>query len=625
MYIREVKTKLKGKEYIVHRLVESYKNIEGKPRQRVIMHLGTIDVPKNRWKELAYLLEQRISGQISFQSFTPELDGIADELFARGSYAKSKNQVHERALQNRDLVTVDLNSIQTIETRSLGPELVADHQWQQLEFDHILEQCKMTENQRSVAKALIIGRLINPASELETRRWFNDATALSEMTNSEIKGIGKDIFYETADVLYENKDKIEKHLYNKETTLFSLERKCFLFDLTNTYMEGSADNNPLAQYGKSKEKRTDCPLVAMALMVDEKGFPVYSRIYKGNTGEPQTLQEVLTDLNDKNFGFNRLEKPILIMDRGIATSKNVEFLQTEGYAYIVIERSPTEKQYKSEYEMLKTALDKPDSDKVANQLGWSKIEDKTDVYVMKQPNEAGVHVLALSLKREAKKLSMDKLKESRFLEDINKLKHSVESGNIMKPLKIGERIGRLKQKYSGIASCYEIEIVIHESKADCAKSITITSKPQIKQRPILAGCYVIETNQTDMSTEEVWKTYITLTRIEAAFRDLKSELGMRPIFHHKEERTKSHLFIGVLAYHLLVSIETRLRMAGDHREWKTVKSLLSTHQRTTVVMTGENNEVYQIRLSGNPEGVHQEIYKKLGIKDRLKRRKNVIK
>ena len=626
MYIREVKTKNKGKEYIVHRLVESYKNEEGNPRQRVIMHLGTLDIPKNRWKELAFLLEERIKGQITFASFTPELDEIANELYARGAFSKSKDEVKKASIKERELVTVDLNSIQTCESRSLGPELVANNQWEQLEFDIILNKCKLTENQKAVAKALVIGRLINPSSERETWRWFNTSTSLVEMTNVDIKGIGKDIFYETGDILYQNKDTIEEFLYKKETELFSLERKCYLFDLTNTYLEGSYDNNDLAQYGKSKEKRADCPLVAMALMVDEKGFPVYSRIYEGNTGEPKTLQEVLSDLSKRTVTiFDSIDKPIMIMDRGIATSENIKFLSEEGYSYIVIERKPTEKEYEKEYSALKSELEKNLEERDLENIGWNKIESKTDVYVSKKAVNDGSEVLALSLKREAKEMAMDKLKEDRFIEDINKLKKSIEKGSILKPSKIGERIGRLKQKYSGIASCYDMEIVLNEEDTERATNLVISKKPQGVQRPILAGAYVIKSNKTDLCAEEIWSTYMTLTRVEAAFRDLKSELGMRPIFHHKENRTKAHLFIGVLAYHLLVSIETRLRDGCEHREWKTIKSVLSTHQRSTVIMTGENNEIYNLRISGNPEMQHQEIYKKLNIRDMLKRCKNVIK
>jgi len=623
MYIREVKTKIKGKTYIVHRLVEAYKTVEGKPRQRVIMHLGTLDVPKNRWKELAYLLEQRVLGQTAFLSLTPDLDTLADELHARGSFSKSKPQAQEQAEQERDLATVDLNSVSMSESRSLGPELVCDHMWNKLGFEEILEDCRMKPQQISVAKALILGKLIHPSSELDTWRWLNTRTALVEMTPRDIAGLGKDLYYEVADILYANKDKIEMDLYTRETTLFSLERRLFLFDLTNTYMEGDAKGNGLAKYGKSKEKRQDCPLISLALMVDDKGFPVYSRICKGNQSEPKALNEVLEELETNGSMYTGGKKPIIVMDRGIATRANITIMKEKGYSYTVIERGPAEKEYEASYEELKGILQEENSQEKLSNLGWQQIGTKNGVYIKGVECEDFTKVLCYSVRKEAKELSMDRLKEQRFLEDIEKLKKSIEAGNIMIPHKVGERIGRIRQKYPGIGTCYDIDIIYGEDQK-LAKSLQWSKKRVGEQRPILAGCYVIETDRKGLNAEEIWHDYITITRVEAAFRDLKSELGLRPIYHQTEERTKSHLLIGVLAYHLLVGIENTLLEKGDHREWKTIKSVLSTHQRATIIFTGEDRTVYNIRVSGNPESEHLFIYNCFGIKDCMKRKKTMV-
>jgi len=512
-------------------------------------------------------------------------------------------------------VRVDLNSIATSDTRSLGSELVANHMWDKLGFEDILRKCGIRQKRLSVAKALIMGRLLNPSSELETWKWFNNRTALTEMMPTNIAGIGKDIFYETADTLYKHKEKIELELYNKETSLFSLERKVFLFDLTNTYFEGAAKANGIAKYGKSKEKRTDCPLVALALVVDATGFPVYSRVYEGNQSEPKTLADVLKELKKLNGIFLDGRKPTLIMDRGIATTDNIAILKKDGYLYTVIERSPKEKEYQTEYEELKALLSQNNIEGIAT-AGWTVVKDS--VYAKKTMHEGMTRVLSFSVKREEKELAIDTLKEQRFLEDIEKLKASVEKGNIILPSKVGERIGRLRQKYGGISGCYEIKIEYTEDNQQRTKSIEWTKKTRREQRLALMGCYVIETNAPDVDVEEIWHNYMTLTRVEAAFQDLKSELGMRPIYHQKEERTKAHLFIGVLAYHLLVGIEHVLQQNNDNREWKTIKSVLSTHHRTTVILMGEDKTIYHIRVSGNPETAHIQIYKCFGIKDKLK-------
>lgn len=623
MYIRETKTKGKYNSYIKHSLVEAYRDNNGSPRQRTILQLGTIDIPKNRWKELAFLLEQRVLGQSSLSVFSSDLEKTADELYSRAEFAKSKVQLKEQAEHNRDLVKIDLNSASFTDSRSLGPELAADFIWRFIGVEDVLKNCGMSDKQISVAQTLICGKLISPSSEIETWRWFNNRTALAEMTPENIVGLGKDSFYDISDLLYKNKENIEIALFNRETSLFALERRLFLFDLTNTYIEGSAKHNEKGNHGKSKEKRTDCPLISLALVVDEKGFPVYSRIYKGNQSEPQTFSEILLELKKESLVFNHDQKPVIIMDRGIATKGNIDILKEEGFSFTVIERSPKEREYVTEFSELKAALASEDTVNYLQIHGWQHIGNNSDVFVKGIEKETCTNVLALSLQKEAKELSIDRLKEERFLEDITKLKKSVESGNIILSYKVSERIGRLRQKYIGIAGCYDMEIETKDDKS-FAKSIRWTRKDIHSKRMTLAGCYVIETDRKNLSAEEIWNDYTTITRVESAFRDLKSELGLRPIYHQKEERTDAHLFIGVLAYHLLVGIESILREKGDHREWKTIKSILSTHQRSTIILTGEDKTVYNIRVSGKPEEEHLKIYDSLGIKDRLKKKKWLV-
>ena len=626
MFIREVKTRkkrgTKGGHYTVHRLVESYRNENGDPRQRTIMHLGTIDLPENRWKELAFLLEQRYLGQMSFTSRSPDLEQMADDLFARAEFAQARPAAEQKAKDERDLVTVDLNSVRTGQSRSLGPELAVQTVWDDLGLADLLRQNHFSERQVSVAQALVFGKLIEPGSELSTWRWFQEKTALVEMTPEDISELGKDSFYEVGDLLFGIKEALELELYNKETELFRLGRRLFLFDLTNTYFEGNGLKNSLAHRAKSKEKRLDCPLVSLALLVDDQGFPVYSRILQGNQSEPETLSAVLEDLQSKTELRLDQQKPILIMDRGIATTENLRLIRQKQFDYTVIERAPTEKDYEEEYSELKGLLDRQASAEELAAAGWQPVRDGLTVYARPVDIPEGTHVLVFSLLKEAKELAMDEQKEQRLTEDLRNLRKSVRKGSILLPEKVSVRIGRIRQKYPGYASLYEIDPVIDESGK---KAVDLTWKKKIvaDQRPILAGCYVIETNRQQLTAVDIWQEYITLTRVESAFRDLKSELGLRPVYHQNAQRTKAHLFISVLAYHLLVGMETRLRRQDDHREWKTIRSILETHQRTTVMMTSQDNEVIQIRVSGIPESAHHEIFKRLGVKDRLKRTKTI--
>ena len=655
MFIRTATTTAKGKKYYKQRLVESYRTREGKVRQRVIMDLGNIEkeIPKTQWKELSTLLEMRLNGQTTYISYSEELEKYADMLYATSVYSKSKSEITEQTKKEKDFDTIDINSIQVSEARQVGPEIVAKSVWDELGLESLFRSCEFSENEISVSMALIIGRLINPSGEAETHRWFQNRSALIEMTPNDISGIGKDIFYTTGDLLYENKEKIESYLYEKETSLFTLERRIFLFDLTNTYFEGNAKGSALAFHGKSKEKRSDCPLVSMALMVDGSGFPVYSRIYEGNVSEPKTLKEVIQDVKNNTPSIASIAPPVFIMDRGIAIEENIKFLKSSGYGYILVERTNIAKEYQDEFNSLKTHIDKKSEN--LEEFGWeairspSRVEEgkeeevlgRIKVYVKEvekaeedveseqivEDNKDSVgnglikRILTLSLGKESKELAINARKETRFLEEIQKVQKSISKGRLKLTEKVNIKIGRLYQKFIGITNSYDVVVETLPDDPAKVKSLTIKEKEDKSNIEALAGTYVIETNQVHLSKTEVWELYTVLTKVESAFRDLKSELGLRPIFHKKDIRTEAHLFISMLAYHFLVAIEYRLSMKGDNRCWRTIKNILSTHQRTTVNCVNANGKILYLRVSTVPEPQHLEIYHNLNISDPLKRLK----
>jgi transposase len=296
------------------------------------------------------------------------------------------------------------------------------------------------------------------------------------------------------------------------------------------------------------------------------------------------------------------------MDRGIATAKNIALMQTLGFPFIVVERAPKEQEFLSVFETEKDSFERLET------------SPQQAIYLRKETSVIGSRVLVLSEGRKAKEDAMDALKEKRFLEDITKLASSVANKNITSIDKVHQRIGRLKQKYPSIAKHYDIDV---ETANDKASRVIWSKKVSREQRTILTGCYVIETTHQEFSASEIWRLYTTLTRVEDAFRSLKTDLGVRPVYHQLGERTKGHLFISVLAYHLLICIEQKLLECGDHRSWSTIRKTLSTHARSTVVMTDVNGQIHHIRVSGIPETVHQELYHILDVKDPLKRKRHI--
>lgn len=611
MFIREVTTnnKKNGVTYVNHKLVEAYRNENNEVRQRIIMNLGTLTIPREDWKKLALALECMLSGQETLFTDSSEINEIAAKAIENNRLIQKKTDVKALREENKQLITADLNSFNTTEDRSLGSEIVANNEWNRLKFDDILRKCKFDNKEISLVKAVVIGKLIEPSSDLAVLNWLQKRSSINEMLSVDLSTIGKDLIYEISDKLIMHKDLIEKELRKQEESLFQTVPKVFLYDLTNTYFEGVCIENDLAAHGKCKSKRTDCPLVTLALAVDDYGFPVYSKIYAGNQSEPETLKDVLEKLLEDKTNLFQYVTPTFVMDRGIATQDNIELMKEMKLNYIVIERGAVEKKYKTEFENAKTDFEK------INTATKSEYGDKNDVYIKKiDHSEEICRVLCISEGRERKEIAIDEKKEERFLTDISKIKASIDKGTIKVPGVAFERVGRLKQKYSSMAKYYDITIIEDETTKKVT-DLKWTKKTVRKERTLLSGCYVIETTHKDYDALEIWKLYMTLTNVEGAFRSLKTDLGMRPVYHHNQKRTEGHLFISVLAYHLLINIERRLREKNDHRKWSTIKTELSTHRRSTIVFTDLNNEINHLRVSGIPESNHKEIYKLLEVKD----------
>jgi len=614
MHIAAIKTtnKKTGAVYVNYKLVESVRTEAG-PRNRIIMNLGQLDLSKDDLKKLAMVLEGRIRGQLSLFESEEHVAVEADRIMSHIDFnqlRKVDKELREQQPVKSTAVPVYPERTTVTETRSLGPELVAHHMWQELGLDEILKSCGLNQYQVDLVESVVVGRLVDPGSELRTFEWLKKRTALVEMLAEDVARVSLNSFYEIADRLLSHKDFVEKRLREKENNLFGGDGTLFLYDLTNTYFEGSCRRNELGKRGHSKEKRSDCPLVVLALLVDPRGFPVFSQIYKGNQSEPETLEAVLDRLEENSQGA-LLFKPTLVMDRGIATRGNLDLMIKRGYAYVVIERRNIQKEYREEFEQAREEFE--------------IIHTSSDqqVLVKKIVAEHGARVLAFSESKKEKEESMDRLQEERLINDLQRLRQSVVKKNIILISKVSQRIGRLLERYPSVAKYYDINYVADENNKE-AMDIVWEKKAVRDERSILTGCYVIESSQEELTAPDIWKMYNTLTQVEYAFRCLKTDLGVRPVHHQIERRTQGHLFISVLAYHLLIAIETRLRENGDKRKWSTIKRVLSTHTRSTVVLQGEGGVVHYVRVSGQPEGEHRDIYRKLGVKDPLKSKQFTI-
>jgi transposase len=470
-----------------------------------------------------------------------------------------------------------------------------------LQLDAILEKAGLSEGARRLTLAMTLNRLIHPASELAMPEWIR-TTALGDILGVEFDELAEDALYRNLDKLHEHRVAIETALAERERDLFGLDQTVFLYDVTSTYFEGRARSNGKAQRGYSRDHRGDCKQVLVGLAVNQEGFPLAHEVFAGNRHDSTTLEEMLKAL-DERVGLRPGQT--VVVDRGMAGRQNVEQIRGRGLHYLVAEPYAERKDWAGEF---------ADSDEfVAVERVPSPrnpYQKKSTIQVKMRRMDGETHVLCLSSERKEKDRAIRELHEKRLLADLEKLNKRVAKGKGRgtKPAEVRESIGRLKERYSRVARYYRMEY------DEANKTFTYQleeSKRAVAEK--LDGSYLLKTDREDLTADEAWRIYILLTRAEAAFRTLKSPLAERPIFHHKECRVEAHIFLCVLAYHLLTAIEKTLLDGGAHTSWATVREQLKTHQVNTIVLPTDGGIELRIRKATTPEPIHQEIYRQLGI------------
>jgi len=573
MFIKEIKTRNKktGTEYIKHALVESVRTEKG-PRQRTVMQLGHLKLVRQCWPQLVAELECRISGQptldIPGTKISPAVKTAANTAMNNFTIHKSR-RIENRKNTEGEEVLINLNDVCNSKYRSFGAEFVAHSTWNDLKLPQKLKGLNFTPKERSLAEAIVSGRLIKPASELATWEWLRNNSCIGELTEVSLDNAGLTSVYNIGDKLLKYKDEIVKHLLEREKQLHPGRETLYLFDLTNFYFEGQALGNSIAKYGKSKEKRYDCPLVSLGLIVDSSGFPVASEVFPGNIGEPKTLTEILGKMGYFEDYLPEM-LPTLVMDRGIATKDNVKLLKEKSLPYIFITRGPRNAAYLEEFENHESD---PEFQKIVRNNKEIKIKK-----IYKSDSDT-VEVLCISEGKKAKEAAICRRWTERASEDLAGLQNSINKGNIKQIDKINKKLGRLEERYAGLNKYFSIDILEDKSRVGYASELKFSEKQvfdldEDKSNP-LHGTYVIEMVHKDKSAEDIWTLYMTLTRVEEAFRCMKSDLGTRPVYHQIARRTKGHLFISVLAYHLLINIEYKINKAGDSRRWSTIRDVLT--------------------------------------------------
>ena len=572
-------------KYYTHRLVESKRDSMGKVYKQTILNLGSnyAVVAELDWSILTDRVQNILIGQESLlfleDHIESEAQRIASIIIKRDGQVVDSNKELDSNYQHVDVTTLRNSDVKTV-----GAEHLAFETAKKLNIPEILATCGLSKRDVDSAFASIMGRLLSPGSEVSTSQYLKNNSALDEVIGTDFTQMHKERLYKISDILLKHKNVIEDKLYNQEKNLFALKEIVTLYDLTNTYFEGESRANENAAFGRSKEKRTDCPLVTLALVLDGSGFPKKTHIFKGNISEATTLELMLNTLGSK--------EAIVVMDAGIATEDNIEWLNDNNYKYLVISR--------------KRKQELPDIEGV---IVKNEPNNKVTTFLLKNEKESELYCHSENMARRTTIMSEKYIE--RFIKELQKLSDGLtKKGSIKKYDRINQKIGRLKEKYSKVALQFDIKIIADDKKE---KVTQLTWEHQPDKQSKEPGIYCIRTNQTELNNKEIWDTYRMLNDVEAAFRTLKTDLGLRPIYHQKTDRISGHIFISVLAYHILHAIRYQLLANNITDSWQTIQSKLSTHYRVTTTLKQKDNKTLHIRKSMQANPQQKAIYKACNI------------
>ena len=595
MFIRATRTGTArdGSARLSHRLVENQRQ-DGKVRQTTLLNLGRhFSIEREAWPLLCERIQELLGGQptLGLDPAPQEIEAEARRITAR----LVERQGEETA--GADWETVDIGSVRDMDGRTIGVEHAALSALEALGLPALFDELGFNRRQRCCALGSIIARMAHPGSERETNRWLRRTSAAGEMLGFDFGQVSDMALYRASDTLVSHQERIEDHVFGTVESLFGLEPTITLYDLTNTFYEGQARGQPKAARGHSKEGRTDAPLLTLGLVLDGSGFVRRSGVFAGNVTEAHTLGSMLESLGAPQGG-------VVIMDRGIATKANLVWLRRQGYRYLVVSRDTTRVFDTGQAATRVVTSSRGTVDVYAEEAGCE--EDDGTPY-------REVLLRCHSASRETKERGILERFQKRFEDGLRDLNEGLSRPRTRKGLDhVQRRIGCLEKANARVARHYEITVTPDD---EGAKALAISWTLSAAEGSMMShpGVYCLRSNILDLDAETLWRTYVTLTDVEAVFRSLKSELGLRPIFHHTQRRADGHLFISVIAYQAVQLLRTRMNRAGASDSWTSIRHALRPLQRTTTTFTRRDGRTLHVRKTALADDQQAVIYHAMGI------------
>jgi transposase len=564
MYLRRCYREKDGKRHAYWALVESYRTVRG-PRQRIVAWLGAMD-------ESGRMGVKRCAGAQSCQQ---------TDLFVEAG--------------EPEWVEVDLKGVRVERTRRFGGPWLGRTLLRELELDRFLDE-NLSRGREQIpwplmAMVLVLGRLCDPSSELRLAEQFYEHSALPDLLGVPSEKVNEDRLYRALDALLPHKAELEKHLRHKLGELFDLDYDLLLYDVTSTYFEGEAKGNPLAQRGYSRDHRPDCKQVNLALVVSRGGMPVGYEVFAGNRHDSTTLEEIVAHIERLHGRAQR----IWVLDRGMVSEENVEFLKQGGRRYIV----GTPKSLLKQYERELLAED------------WRAVHEGLEVRLCPAADGAEVFILCRSAQRQQKEQAIHARFEKRIEEGLRKIESACKKRR-QNPLLVAQRVGRLLGGNTRAAGLFQVEV---ETESDGSARLRWSKSERWRDWARLSeGCYLLRSNVLDWTAQELWRAYIQLTEAEDAFHIQKSDLQIRPVWHQKVERVQAHILVCFLAYVLWKTLEAQCRQAGLGDEPRQVFRELSEIALVDVVLPTRKGITLRKRCIGQPNQHQLVLLQRLGLK-----------
>jgi transposase len=565
MYLRHTTVRRGGKTHTYWRLVRAVR-VGRKVRQVTVAQLGELDA----------------QGQLAARSLAERLAGVE----------------RQPGLFDDDVPTeplaLDLRRVRLERGRRFGDVWLAWRLWQALGLDQLLAELLPPGREdvpwATMAAVLVIARLCEPSSELHIAEdWFR-RTALDDLLGVPEAKVNDDRCYRGLDRLLELKDALERHLKDKLGTLFTLEYDLLLYDVTSTYFEGLAERNPQAQRGYSRDHRSDCKQVCIGLVVTRDGFPLGFEVFAGNRHDSTTLREIVARMEER---YGRAAR-VWALDRGMVSEEHLEWLRGRGSRYIV----GTPKNQLRAYEQ--QLIDGT----------WMAIRDGLAVQLVPSDDGVETYILCRSDDRALKEQAM----RDRFAIRIETALTSMAAGCLKRrsaPGVIERRVGRVLQRNQRAARFYDIRVTQTEDGA--ARLDWSRCEATLTQARACDGCYVLRSNVTDWTAQELWQAYIQLTEAEAAFRIHKESLQLRPVWHQTAERVQAHILVCFLAYVLRKTLDGWCRQAGLGSSVTTVLEELARIQSTDIVLPTQDGRQVRLRCVVRPDPAQAILLDCLGL------------